>query len=86
MRDELKECLLGRLWLGRPLPPSIPVKERVQTTDYGLRTTDCGLRYKTWTTDYGLRTWYKTRTGYKIVRIDTANIKSCFISAKHLDF
>ena len=28
----------------------------------------------------------KTRTGNKIVRTDSANIKSCFISAKQLDF
>ena len=71
--DELKE----RLWLGRDQTKIKPaIKGRLRTVDYGLWTADCGLR----TADCGLL------TGYKIVRIDTANIKSCFISAKHLDF
>ena len=43
--------------------------------DYGLRTTD-----------HGLRTWYKTRTVYKVMSTETESTKPCFFFIKTLEF
>ena len=51
------------------------LRYKTRTTDYGLGIIH-GLRYKTRTTDYG------QRTGYKPMRIDTANKKKLLYLCK----